>query len=344
MAFLKKSELIIFFIFSLLVTELFCQLHEGQIKRVKGDTIIITNALGWEFSNGQDVLIMRTISGQPKKIAVGKVFETNNTTTFIQIIEKAPEFRVNRGDWVTSQIEDYSGIIDTFTFPKNFIKIKGGYSAIALTQVNKYMAPAFSYFRTNGMPMDGKKFPEGTLAAAVEYGRTYKKFIKGSISLDYLNTQLSMSEDFTTRSIKLQKSIHNINLMLNLIFCYESYFQRFKLFAGAGVGASYAAMHSNIILHDQLQPLKNINASGDYAGMRITEQFFVGLEIPVAKSWGVSLETHYRFRRLWFMDSKFSGENKNAPPARLWNYQYKIREQEIDLEGGAILLGMVYYF
>ncbi|MBN2090188.1 hypothetical protein JW964_11255 [candidate division KSB1 bacterium] len=344
MVFLEKLGIIILFIISLSYNEGFCQLNEGQIKRVKGDTIIVTNSMGWEFSTGQDVIIMRTISGQHKKIATGRVYEANNTTTFIQVLNRTSEFQIKRGDWVTSQIEDYSSFVQSFTLPKNFIKFKGGYSAISMTQINKYLIPAFKYFEVNGMPMKGQKFPEGSLTAAIEYGRTYKKYLKGSISLDYLTTQLSLSEDFSTRSLALQKSIHNLNLVLNVIFCYESFFQRYKLYAGAGVGISYATMASKIVFTDQLKPLQNINSTGDYYCMRVTEQAFVGLELPVSKSWGVSLATHYRFRRLWFIDSEFSGDNKNAPPARLWNYRYKIREQEIDLEGGAVLIGMVYYF
>ncbi len=344
MTFSVKSGILTLFILSLSFKEVLPQLNEGQIKRVKGDTIIVTNSMGWEFSNGQDVIIMRTISGQHKKIATGKVYEANNTTTFIQIMNKTPEFPVKRGDWVTSQIEDYSSFIQSFTLPKNFLKFKGGHAAISMTQINKYMIPAFKYFNTNGMPLEGQKFPEGSLTAAIEYGRTFKKYLKGSISLDYLTTRLSLSEDYRMRSLALQKSVHNLNLMVNLILGYESFFQRYKLYAGAGVGISYATMNSEIILMDQVKPLQNINSTGDYYCMRITEQAFVGLELPVSKSWGVSLATHYRFRRLWFIDSEFSGENKNAPPARLWNYRYKIREQEIDLEGGAVLFGMVYYF
>lgn len=344
MVFSKKIIIILFFIICLSFNLGFCQLNEGQIKRVKGDTVVVTNSMGWEFSNGQDVMIMRTISGQHKKIATGKVFETNNTATFIQLTDKTPDFQVKRGDWVTSQIEDYSTFIESFVLPKNYIKFKGGYSAISMTQINKYMLPAFRYFELNGMPMKGKKFPEGSLAVAIEYGRTYNKYFKGSISFDYLTTQLSLSDEFVTRTLNLQKSIHNLNLILNLIFCYESFFQRYKLYAGAGVGASYATMSSQIILNDQANPLQSINSTGNYYCLRISEQAFIGLELPFSKSWGMSLETQFRFRRLWFIDSKFSGENKNAFPARLWNYRYRLREEEIDLEGGAVLMGLVYYF
>jgi hypothetical protein len=340
----SKKTVIILFIFSLSFNEGFCQLNEGQIKRVQGDTVVIANSMGWDFSDGQDVLIMRTISGQNKKVATGKVYQTNNTATSAQILEKTPGFQVKRGDWVTSQIEDYSAFIQSFVLPKNFLKFKGGYSAISMIQINKYLAPAFKYFALNGMPIAGKKFPEGALAGAIEYGRTYNKYIKGSVSLDFLTTRLSLAENFNNQTLKLQKSIHNFNFSVNLIFYYDSFFQRYKLYAGTGLGASYAMMNSQIILNDEITPSRNINATGDYTGLRISEHVYVGLELPFSKSWGITLETHYRFRRLWFIDSEFSGENKNAPPARLWNYRYKIREQEIDLEGGAVLLGMVYYF
>jgi hypothetical protein len=344
MVFSKKIVIILIFICCLSFNAGFCQLNEGQIKRVKGDTVVITNSMGWDFSDGQDVLIMRTISGQHKKIATGKVYQTNNTTTSVRLLEKTPGFPVKRGDWVTSQIEDYSAFIQSFVLPKNFIKFKGGYSAISMTQVNKYLLPAYRYFEVNGMPMEGKKFPESALAGTIEYGRTYNNFIKGSVSLDFLTARLSLAEDFNNQTLKLQKTVHNFNFIINLIFYYDNFFQRYKLYAGVGLGASYAMMNSQIILNDQITPSRNINATGDYTGLRISEHVFVGLELPFSKSWGITLETHYRFRRLWFIDSEFSGENMNAPPARLWNYRYKIREQEIDLEGGAVLIGMVYYF
>lgn len=317
------------------------QFQEGKIKKRKGELLLVNVSLGWELTNGQNLLIFRNIDSRKKEIGKGQVLKTGRGKAVIKIVAENSKYKIKKGDWVASQNNDYATLLTEFDMPRSVFKIKVGTGATPLCNLNEQVRQAYHQLQTNNALSAGKIYSDRSIGFVLEYARQIGKRLKPSIAVDYISNRISESEQKTDGTIEVGQKIQNLNLTLNLNYYYEEFFEKFKLFAGAGAGVSFARLSANVKRDHPMTPESNIDAQGTSQGIRITEQFSLGLEINITRNWGISFEGQYRFRRIRVLSNNFSGTNADAPVAVIWDNSIKVNE--MDFSGGLITLGLAYY-
>lgn len=316
------------------------QFQEGEITRRKGEFLLVAISLGWELTPGQDLLIFSK-SETNQEIGRGQVLQTKKGKAIIKIISENPNNRIQKGDWVASQNTDHSNLLSPFKSPRSAFKFKFGTGATPLWNLNQNVRQAFLELKNTQNVTRGVSYAEHAPGFIFEYVCHLTQRIKPGLSVDYIGNQFRLRENRPDGIIEAGQHIHNYNVLLNLYYFHEPFLEKFKIFAGVGVGFSFTHLKATIGRTYPALPENNVNASGTGSGMRFTEQFSVGLEIAFTRHWGISFESQYRFRRVWQVSSKYSGLNAASPVARIW--QKSMEVNELDFSGGIITAGLIYY-
>lgn len=342
---MKTNHIILVFIlikFIFFSTQTMGQFREGEIIKRKNNFAIIKISLGWELTPGQNLKIFRNISGEEKEIGEGKVVRLTRSEAVIKIIGEKKTLKIKRGDWVASLGDNYEALLEPFNLLQNSIKFKAGYGATPLHNLNNDISAATHKYQQMNMTINPSIFSVGALTLLLEYSRPLFKFYKAGISFDYIGNKTSMTGRHAKGPIQLDKSIHNFNLLVNSYLFYEDPLKPYKLFIGVGGGFSVAALYAHIKMNHQNSPQLDIDAQSKQIGYRFTEHAHIGLEMMFSKKWGIALEGIYRFRRIPFAGFESSGKNQEEPPAKNW--LKNISANEMDLSGGTLAGGVVFYF
>lgn len=316
------------------------QFQEGEITRRKGEFLVVAISLGWELTPGQDLLIFSK-SGSNHEIGRGHVLQTKKGKAIIKIISENPNTRIQKGDWVASENTDHANLLIKFKSPRSAFKIKIGTGATPLWNLNQKVQQAFQELQQTQNLTHGVRYSEHAPGLMFEYVWHLKQRIKPGFSVDYIGNRFHQKEKRSDGSIEAGQRIHNYNILLNLNYFHEPFMEKFKVFAGFGAGFSFTHLTASIKRNYSEVPVNNIDASGTRNGMRFTEQISVGLEIALARHWGISFESQYRFRRVWQVSQKYSGVQAESPVARIW--QKSMEASELDFSGGLLTAGLIYY-
>jgi len=326
----------------LLKDQVFSQFREADIRKRKGEFALAKISLGWEFTRDQQVTIFRSDSTGKKAIGVGKVVKIRGNDAYIQILSESAKMKVKKGDWVSSDQEDYAILLKHFKKWRYSLKFKIGYGNTPLHGPNQSIANAIRLYNQNEIQVARAQFTEGSPMVGIEWSRRFSRKFRGSLSLDGQIKQVQTSGAHSTSTIHLNKSLKNLNLIFNFHYYYESFSQKYKLYFGGGLGLSYLKMDSHIDLNYVDTPQLNIDARGDYHGLRFTELLSLGIETQFSATWGFYIESQFKFRKVVIIEEKYSGQNHSDHLARAWNPAMKTLE--MDFSGGQISAGVVYYW
>lgn len=164
---------------------------------------------------------------------------------------------------------------------KGCFKFRGGYSTLAMGDVNDDMNDDVELFRSLGASMSSPDEINGNFTFGGEVSLPVSPLIFISCSGGYISAKTDSSYSDFTGSVEIEKKVKSFDILANILFYPEIPGANIRFYFGGGGGISFASNVQTLNIIDNIDPSNNLDGEGKYSGSGLIGNIRAGIEIPV---------------------------------------------------------------